>query len=213
MPPTKVTGSLGVLKFKRGRQAGGKMKKSLLAGVSLGALALASGAQAADMAARPVYKAPVVAPVWSWTGFYVGANVGFARARTNISNPNNTYLFPGASFNSSQSGVIGGLEAGYNWQFNSVVVGLEGDISAASLGRSTSPGPIASTRRYVQRQHDRTRNGARSGRLGVRPPVDLRHRRRGICKSQGPICKSRCLRSREVQVQVRPPPDGRPAAV
>jgi outer membrane immunogenic protein len=120
------------------------MKKSLLAGVSLGALALASGAQAADMAARPVYKAPVAAPVWSWAGFYVGANVGFASARTNISNPNNTFFFLASSnFNSSQSGVIGGLEAGYNWQFNSVVVGLEGDISAASLSRSTSPGTIA----------------------------------------------------------------------
>jgi outer membrane immunogenic protein len=113
------------------------MKDSLLAGVSLGALALASGAQAADMAARPVYKAPVAAPVWSWTGFYVGANVGGASARTNIFS---TYLFPNTSFNSSQSGVIGGLEAGYNWQFNSVVLGLEGDISAASLSRSTSPG-------------------------------------------------------------------------
>jgi outer membrane immunogenic protein len=116
------------------------MKKSLLAGVSLGALALASGAQAADMAARPVYKAPVAAPVWSWTGFYVGANVGGASARTNIFS---TYLFPDPSLNSSQSGVIGGLEAGYNWQFNSLVVGLEGDISAASLGRTTSPGANA----------------------------------------------------------------------
>jgi opacity protein-like surface antigen len=86
------------------------MKKSLLAGVSLGALVLASGAQAADLAARPVYKAPAAAPVWSWTGFYVGANVGGA---TNIFS---TYLFPNTSFNSSQSGVIGGLEAGYNWR-------------------------------------------------------------------------------------------------
>jgi outer membrane immunogenic protein len=122
------------------------MKKSLLAGVSLGALALASGAQAADMAARPVYKAPVAPPVWSWTGFYVGANVGGASARTHINSPDNSYFFPAnSSFNSNQSGVIGGLEAGYNWQFNSVVLGLEGDISAASLSRSTSPGPIGIT--------------------------------------------------------------------
>ena len=114
------------------------MKKALLASVSLGALALASGAQAADMtAARPVYKTPVAAPVWSWTGFYVGANVGYARAQTNISDPDGTYLGFGTSFDSKQSGVIGGLEAGYNWQFNSLVLGVEGDISAASLSRST----------------------------------------------------------------------------
>jgi outer membrane immunogenic protein len=121
------------------------MKKALLASVSLGALALANGAQAADLAARPVYsKAPVAAPIWSWTGFYVGATVGGASARSNISNPSNDYFFPvGSSFNSDQSGVIGGIEAGYNWQVNSLVLGIEGDISAASLNRSTSAGTLA----------------------------------------------------------------------
>jgi len=114
------------------------MKKAFLAGASLGALALASGAQAADLAARPVYKAPIAAPVWSWAGFYVGVNVGVASARTNISAPSNNFFFPSsASFNSSQTGVIGGLQAGYNWQFNNLVLGIEGDVSAASLNRST----------------------------------------------------------------------------
>jgi outer membrane immunogenic protein len=137
--PTINLGGVAVLNSN-----GWQMKKSLLAGVSLGALALAGGAQAADLAARPVYsKAPVAVPTWSWAGFYVGANVGVASARTNISNPNNTYLLANSSFNSNQSGVIGGLQAGYNWQFNNFVFGLEGDISAASLGRSTSPGPIS----------------------------------------------------------------------
>src|SRR5215212_10664010 len=119
------------------------MKKALLAGVSLGALAFASGAQAADLAARPVYKAaPVAAPIWSWTGFYIGANVGFASARTHISD-DRTYLLDPGSFDSRKTGVIGGLQAGYNWQFNNIVLGLEGDISAASLNRSTSPGTIS----------------------------------------------------------------------
>ena len=121
------------------------MKKSLLASVSLGALAIASGAQAADMAAaRPVYtKAPVAAPVWNWTGFYVGANVGYANERTSISNPGANYFFPvGSSFDSNQGGIIGGLEAGYNWQFSNVVLGVEGDISGASLGRTTLSAPL-----------------------------------------------------------------------
>ena len=122
------------------------MKKAFLAGASLGALALASGAQAADLAARPVYKAPIAAPVWSWAGFYVGVNVGVASARTNISAPSDNFFFPSsASFNSSQTGVIGGLQAGYNWQFNNLVLGIEGDVSAASLNRSTSPGTIGFT--------------------------------------------------------------------
>lgn len=116
------------------------VKKSLLAGVSLGAIALAGGAQAADLGSRPVYKAPVAAPVWSWTGFYVGANVGVARARTDVSGGVLT-----GPFDSTKTGVIGGVQAGYNWQFNSLVVGLEGDISAASLNRSTSAGSLGLT--------------------------------------------------------------------
>ena len=120
------------------------MKKAFLAGASLGALALASGAQAADLAARPVYKAPIAAPPWTWAGFYVGVNVGVAGARTNISTPGDTYVFPpSASFNSTQTGVIGGIQAGYNWQFNNIVLGVEGDVSAASVNRSTSPGALS----------------------------------------------------------------------
>lgn len=111
------------------------MKKSLLASVSLGALALATSAQAADIAAHPAYKAPAMAPApWSWTGFYVGGNVGFARARTDVDSP--TYIL--SSADSTQSGVIGGVQAGYNWQFNNFVVGLEGDISFGSLRGSTA---------------------------------------------------------------------------
>ena len=123
------------------------MKRSLLASVSLCAIALATGAHAADLGVRPAYKAPAMAPApWSWAGFYVGGNVGFASARTNISSPDGSFFFPpGANFDSNKTGVIGGLQAGYNWQFNSLVVGLEGDISVASLNRTTSPGAIAFT--------------------------------------------------------------------
>jgi len=112
------------------------LKKSLLAGVSLGALALATGAQAADMAPHPAYKTPAMAPApWSWAGFYVGGNVGFARARTNVDSPAYaTNNFP----DNKRSGVIGGVQAGYNWQINNVVVGLEGDLSFGSLRRSTA---------------------------------------------------------------------------
>jgi len=49
------------------------MKKILLG--MIGVVALSGSAMAADMAARP-YKAPpvVVAPIYDWTGFYIGAN-------------------------------------------------------------------------------------------------------------------------------------------
>ena len=34
-------------------------------------------AQAADLPMEPVYKAPVIAAVYNWTGFYIGANAGY----------------------------------------------------------------------------------------------------------------------------------------
>ena len=54
------------------------MKKFLLATVGLVALGTAAPASAADLAARPYTKAPpMVAAVYDWSGFYVGANGGW----------------------------------------------------------------------------------------------------------------------------------------
>ncbi len=52
------------------------MKKLLLG--TIGLVALSGSAMAADLAARP-YKAPpvIVAPIYDWTGFYIGANGGW----------------------------------------------------------------------------------------------------------------------------------------
>lgn len=112
------------------------MKKSLLSGVSFMALALAGGAHAADLGRQPVYKAPALAPApWSWEGFYVGANVGIASAHSNVADGVNAF-FGGNNFDANKTGVIGGVQAGYNWQFNNLVVGLEGDISFASVNRN-----------------------------------------------------------------------------
>ena len=48
------------------------MKKFLLAGAMLASFAAIQSAGAADLA----LKAPPPAPVYSWTGFYIGANIG-----------------------------------------------------------------------------------------------------------------------------------------
>src|SRR3979490_2378556 len=53
------------------------MKKVVLA---LGATAaLAGSASAADLAARPYTKAPMMAPAYSWTGFYIFGGIGGGR--------------------------------------------------------------------------------------------------------------------------------------
>jgi len=101
------------------------MKKTsiaLLAAASL--LAITQAASAADMS-RPIYKAPPpVAPVWSWTGFYIGGHLGGA-----WSSESATVAGFGAG-GIDPSGFIAGGQIGYNWQFHpNWVVGVEGDIS------------------------------------------------------------------------------------
>jgi outer membrane immunogenic protein len=111
-------------------------------GISAGAaLLFVSPALAADLAVKaPVYKAPMV-PLFTWTGCYVGADVGGAWSRQNTSiNP--VGVDQGAvSGNLSGSSAIGGPYVGCNYQFaGGWVVGAEGDFSWAKLnGTATAP--------------------------------------------------------------------------
>jgi len=65
------------------------MKKILLGTVAAAALGMAAApASAADLAARPYTKAPppMVAPIYDWSGFYIGINGGYAWGRSNWTN-------------------------------------------------------------------------------------------------------------------------------
>ena len=62
-----------------------------LCAAAFGVVAASGSAFAADL--QPVYKAPVAAPAYSWTGLYVGGHVGGAWA-------NNDWFFPSNSINS-----------------------------------------------------------------------------------------------------------------
>jgi outer membrane immunogenic protein len=102
------------------------------------AIAATSVASAADLAARPYTKAPpAMVEAWNWTGFYIGGNAGYSWGRSNndISFYNTVtglpiVLPPGSVTNSSfdMNGGIAGGQAGYNWQMNNWVWGLEADI-------------------------------------------------------------------------------------
>jgi outer membrane immunogenic protein len=126
------------------------MKRILIAAAV--ALGTASGAQAADLAARPYTKAPpAVAAVYDWTGFYVGGNVGYGWGGNtdpslSLVNPGNagnitTFLttgFPGLSSgnqfpNLNPDGVFGGLQIGYDRQFGTWVLGVVADIQGADF--------------------------------------------------------------------------------
>jgi outer membrane immunogenic protein len=94
-------------------------------------------ASAADLSHAPAYKAPITAPVYNWTGLYVGGNVGFGWGKET-----NDYTldgFPIGSDSSVFSGIIGGFQAGYNLQSGNWVFGLETDIQGSGqMGSRTS---------------------------------------------------------------------------
>jgi outer membrane immunogenic protein len=86
-----------------------------------------SPALAADLPAQ-VFKAPPgsPAPVFSWTGFYAGGHGGYGG--TWISGTG-----AGGSAAGIQQGFIAGGQIGYNYQINSFVIGLEGDLSWSGI--------------------------------------------------------------------------------
>ncbi|WP_134496326.1 outer membrane protein [Microvirga pakistanensis] len=109
------------------------MKKILLASVAL--FGFAGAASAADLPMRSAPPAPIVAaaPIFTWTGFYVGGQVGYG-----WNTGDNDFAVPagvtvdGVPFTGfggdDGDGFLAGVHAGYNYQIGSFVVGLEGDI-------------------------------------------------------------------------------------
>jgi outer membrane immunogenic protein len=106
------------------------MRKQLLCSAAVIAIITAVGGpvSAADMAARPVYKAApppqAVYTPYNWTGLYIGGHIGFGSVKFEF----NTGIDSG-----SRSSLIGGGQLGFNWQAGNIVWGLEGDVSGANF--------------------------------------------------------------------------------
>ena len=129
------------------------VKKMGLASVAWIAAASLGAAVAADL--PPAYKAPVkaVAPASSWTGFYIGGNVGYgwdsgssgvsALSTDAALAPVLAAILAAGSYPTSLSpsakGVIGGGQIGYNWQLPSQwLIGLEADLQGSGIKGSAS---------------------------------------------------------------------------
>jgi outer membrane immunogenic protein len=108
------------------------MQKVVLGSVAT--ILVAGPACAADLAV----KAPVQAPVFMaspWDGLYIGGNVGFGS--TDFSAAAST-LGASVTDSVSGSGVVGGVQLGYNKQFGTFVLGLETDFDATSISNTTA---------------------------------------------------------------------------
>lgn len=101
----------------------------------IGAGLIAGSAIAADLPTRAPAPAPMMAPVFTWTGFYVGAQGGYAWAN-----------MPGRGLNAAgavigtgtikPAGVFGGLHAGYNMQSGGFVYGVEIDAELSGVRKN-----------------------------------------------------------------------------
>jgi len=133
------------------------MKRLIVAAIGMLAIGLTS-ANAADVYARPRPSAPPPAPVYapppfSWTGFYLGGNIGGAWAHRDV-----TDSFFGLNFNNgNNNGVfIGGGQVGYNWQFGYGVLGIEADFDGVANSNNTGtvftgfgPVQVTSNNRWI----------------------------------------------------------------
>jgi outer membrane immunogenic protein len=137
-------------------------RKLLLA--SAGAIALTgSAAMAADLYLPPP-------PVFTWTGAYLGGQIGYAWGTDNENVfANNATRFFNGTFDSDVQGVIGGAHVGYNLQINQWVLGLEGSVDGTSITRTATPAFSGNIPTVTSISEDTSSDiqGSIRGRLGV----------------------------------------------
>jgi outer membrane immunogenic protein len=156
------------------------MKKILIGIVPITGL-IATSVSAADMAVKAAPPPLPPAPVYSWTGWYVGGNVGYGwgdSSDPSISIFDSTGVvltpyFAASGSNAFQdvraNGVVGGGQIGYNYQVNNYVFGVVADFQGSgmrgsSLGIAT-PAQFAPTQQSLSQEEDWF--GTVRGRIGV----------------------------------------------
>jgi outer membrane immunogenic protein len=127
------------------------MKKIVWRSVAAFVAVFANAAMAADLPApavpAPVYRPPPVAvPLFTWTGCYVGGNVGGLWARSDW----NDDVF-GDFGTGTASGAVGGVQVGCNYQTGAWVFGIQGDYdwTRANNNARRFPGATALRKQCV----------------------------------------------------------------
>jgi outer membrane immunogenic protein len=147
------------------------IRKILMSTVAI--VAISGTAFAADLPSRrapPVYIPPPI-PVFSWTGFYIGGQVGYAFGKTTVTEDPFGPTFQVGRAN----GIIGGGHVGYNFSTQSLpvfgsalggftgaggVIGIEGDVDGSDYRSSIALGALGETFRSQI-------GGSIRGRLGI----------------------------------------------
>ncbi len=155
------------------------MRRSLITSVLAASLFLGLGATAFAKTHHHPPPPPPPPPAWSWTGFYIGGNVGYSwgRSDTTVSFFDPTGFLGSAQSTFSLDGVVGGGQVGYNWQTGNWVWGVVADIQGTGQrGSGTyictvtvcASGPITDSLRQKLDWYGTVR-----GRVGVLSTPDI----------------------------------------
>ncbi len=171
----------------------------VVAGLGLGILMQDGPAVAADV--RLPVKAPQIQSVFDWTGLYIGAHAGYGHGTSNavLSDP-----ALAATTNSTFSGVIGGVQAGYNVRLPSgLLLGVEADMTFPNYLTSNSVvSQLASPRSDVFHQLDYV--GTARGRIGYTSGPWLAYATGGLAFAGERFLNTPAVGSDEKHLNIRP---------
>src|ERR1700722_900019 len=130
---------------------------------------------AAPLPAAPAYVPP--APYFTWTGCYVGGNVGFGWQNNRAFDP-----LLGDAGSDTASGVVGGGQIGCDWQTGPWVFGVQGMFDGTDLNSSHN-NPLAPTGTEVMSTNTRWFS-TQTGRIGLAfPPQAMVYAKGGIAEA------------------------------
>jgi opacity protein-like surface antigen len=132
------------------------MRATLAAAAALFISTTAAGV-AADLA--PAYTKAPQAAVYSWTGFYIGGNIGGGVASSHFDDPF------GASASATDGFFTGGAQLGYNYQLGAGLIGIEADVNGNSTFKNSVIGATGPTSLAVGDRADVS--GTIRGRAGL----------------------------------------------
>ena len=130
----------------------------------------AGGARAADLPMGVPPAPPPVQAAYNWSGFYLGGNLGaaFANLSETATIVGGPFAGTSATGNSSGNAIVAGIQGGFNWQADRLVLGVEGDFDFSGLNAKSPAGsPVNVTTRWESLSTIRGRVGAAFDRLLV----------------------------------------------
>jgi hypothetical protein len=158
-------------RFYRGQLRSSSARLAVSAGflvTGLATSALFAPAHAADIGvpSRSYYPAPPPPAIYDWTGIYVGGHIGGGILTDSVSQNGTGAVNLLSSGNLNPAGVIGGAQAGANYEFAPWVVGIEGTWTDSAITGNTPIGTSTAPATQVRFTSSAQWFAALTGRVG-----------------------------------------------